>query len=286
MSRILITGGSGKIGSRLVQRLGEFVSSQDKVFLLKHQRNLETDFTYAEVIDALTGTYDFALHLAANTHTKMSNMQEYRAGFIADNIELTRRICERSGRVLLVSTDNVFSGEDQKNYMESDSPNPCNFYGATKAEAEKVVLDKKGAVIRIQSMIGIKSNLIVDKVLDALDGKEYWPFWDDTFNRPTYFEDFLAVVKRVAPSTKSGIYHVSCQGDPISRAGIAQKVLDAHLKLGLPIQRQKLNSEHCTVEFPRRLVLDTQKTQQELGYSFTDLYTALEHHVLGARGVC
>ena len=64
--------------------------------------------------------------------------------------------CAKNGvRNIFFSSDAVFDGEGG-NYTEEHPVNPVNYYGRTKAEAEKVVLkaDPKAAVIRISLVIG------------------------------------------------------------------------------------------------------------------------------------
>ena len=59
------------------------------------------------------------------------------------NVEGTKNIVEASksaGSFLIyISTDYVFSGE-KGCYKESDTPDPINYYGLTKLEAEEIVM--------------------------------------------------------------------------------------------------------------------------------------------------
>ena len=52
--------------------------------------------------------------------------------------------------MLYISTDYVFDGKNPP-YRESDDPNPLNFYGKSKLDGEKVVLEtdpgKKNSVL-------------------------------------------------------------------------------------------------------------------------------------------
>lgn len=291
MKKILVTGCTGQIGKRLCEKLDElFPPGSNEIYLLEHRKSIDPALNCRNKIiikDIYLGVpYDLTLHLAANIHTRYCNEPEHQGEFIQDNVVLTERVADASRNVILVSTDNVFSGMDNKDYKE-DEPitKPANFYGVTKSVAEGLVLERGGTVIRIQSMLGIDNNLIVDKVLDGIDGKSYWPFWTDQFVSPSFFDDFFEVLQKLEDSDKKGIYHVSCRGEVPSRAKIAEKVLEVFRRYSLPMKKSSLDSGKCdNPNFPRRLVLDTTKTRQELGIDFTDIDTAIEKHVLRLRG--
>ncbi len=290
MRNVLMTGATGQIGSVVLSRLGEIATSKDLVYFLEHNRGIDTstlegDYATQRIKDIrVNREYDVALHFAANIHTKYCDKLEHQGEFIRDNVILTERVCNQSKRVIMISTDNVFNGMDGQDYKENDKIDPCNFYGVTKAEAEKIVLDHGGAVIRIQTMTGVDHNLIIDRVLEGIDGKDYWPFWADQYVRPTFFEDFLSVVKKVYDSEAKGVYHVSCGGQALSRAEIAQRVLDVFKAEGIEMKRTTLEYGVCdNPKFPRRLVLDTVKTKQDLGINFTHVDEAIKQHVLRLR---
>jgi len=294
MANILVTGGSGQIGSRLVERLSEMFSPSDKIYLLKRKNpiaNVDPEVKSSEIqeSDLNSHTYDFAFHLAANVHTKFNQDIEKIPDFYKDNVKLTEAVVSRSGRVLITSSDNVFRGKSHwLRYTESaePNPNPRNTYGITKAIAEEIVLDKNGSIIRLQTMLGVKSNLIMNRVFDAIDGKPYWAFWNNTAVRPSYFEDLLKTAKAIYNGDKAGVYHVSCNGEPLSRAEIASKILAIFKYQGrdIALQEEKFNEENCNDKhFPRYLILDTQETQQELGINFTSIDQALKAHVIYAR---
>ena len=286
--RILITGITGQIGRSLGNNLGNLFTECYKFDLLENKSQVKLENIdprvrqYAKVVrDISKGGYDLCLHLAANAHTKHSNKLEYQGEFIRDNVLLTERVSNVSERVIIISSDNVFNGMDFNDYKENDNTSPCNFYGVTKAEAEKIVLGKNGAVIRIQTMIGVRNNLIIDKILEAIGGENYWPFWTDQFVRPAFFDDFFEVVKRTINNERSCVYHVSCNGEAISRFRLAEKILDIHKRYNLPIKRESLDSALCDdPTFPRRLVLDTGLTKKELEIDFTCIDEAIEKHIL------
>jgi len=288
MKKILITGGAGQIGSRVLDKVTDLIDNEDELFLLENRRKIEFFGKKVYIIRNVSdgGEYDAAFHLAANIHTKYCENIQRQGEFIRDNVILTEKVSNQAKRVILVSSDNVFNGMDGRDYKEDDpTDNPSNFYGVTKVEAEKIVLGSGGSVIRIQTMLELDHNLIIDRILEGIDGKDYWPFWTDQYVSPTFFTDFFEVVKRTYQNEKRGsIYHVSCDGETPSRAAIAQRVLEVHKKHSLPMRRETLEYALCdNLTFPRRLVLNTERTRKELGLEFTDVNVAIEKHVLRIR---
>lgn len=293
--KILITGASGRVGSGLIKHLDSIVSPDDEIVLLKRINPVDTESIKQRKVSIISEVedskpYDLAIHFAGNIHTSRGSDPANYPEFIRDNVELTERVCDASKRVFFASTENIFSGMDNMDYLESHFPQESgvpsgsrNYYGQTKAIAEKVILDNKGCVVRIQSPLGVPRNLIVDRVIGALeDSMPSWPFWNDQFLRPTFIDDIALVLRKLSQTDKEGVYHVSCSGNPLSRAEIANKVLDVYREYDLPRVHDSVQEEPCNdPNFPRRLVLDTQYTRKELGIEqFTSVDNAIKTHIL------
>ncbi len=291
--KVLITGGSGQIGSHFLNKyVREIVSSNAKIYLLQHSKNLSVQTSLDKNIQIISDlnnhTFDYAFHFAANVHTKYSDLPNRRADFIRDNVELTKQVCNKTGWVLMLSTDNVFNGMEQNHlYTEDETPSPCNGYGWTKAWAEEIVLQNKGTVVRIQTMLGISKNLIIDRIIETIEQGSTEALWDDQYVRPAFFQDLFTVIQRSATSKESSIYHCSCDGNTPSRAEIGDTVLAVYQKQNFPRKTDALAREHCTVPtFPRYLALDTTKTKQVLKISaFTTVDEAITKHVLAVKGL-
>jgi len=282
MQRVLITGITGRIGSKLFEKLEDLFPLETSIFLLEGKTPIILPVNSKlklQVKKELDNGYDLAIHLAANSDTTYCQKPENRIEVREDNINLTRKVCEAANRVILLSTDYVFNGnlESGESFKEDEKRNPVNYYGQTKLEAEDIVLSNNGIVIRIDTMMGTK-NKIIDTAKRAIEGEDYFPFWTNNLIRPSYFTDFFKVLKKLVDKEGPSIYHVSCNGDALSRSEMAQIVLDIYKEKGWKRKMDDLKTE--SLEETKRFVLDTQKTKRELGVDFIDSREAVRRHVL------
>ncbi len=282
MKKILITGINGQIGKSLLKKLDDLFSSKDEIFLLKHKTpiKLPEDIKLnVRVIENIGTYYDLAVHLAANSDINFCQNPNNWEEVVRQNIDLTRKICEKSDKVIFMSTDYVFDGRlnEGESWKEDEEKHPVNEYGRSKSLAEDIVLSHNGVVLRVETMMGTK-NKIIEQAKNAIKGEKYFPFWTNNFIRPSYFPDFYRVLKNVIDKNVSGVYHVSCNGDALSRSEMANIVLNVYKEKGWERTLDSLTSEEA--KETKRFVLDTQKTKKELGVEFTDSREAIRQHVL------
>ena len=129
--KLLLTGGSGRLGSEL----------RDLLLGLVAPSSSEMNITDLESVLAFTRRErpDVIVHAAA--YTNVGGAETDRQTCWAVNVEGTRHMAKAANEVgaklVHVSTDYVFSGE-QGNYRESDTPGPVvNYYSLTKLVAEE-----------------------------------------------------------------------------------------------------------------------------------------------------
>lgn len=155
MKKILVTGGAGFIGSAFVRlQLRDYpevhIVTYDKLTYSGNLDNLRDvdparhTFVQGDIADpdtlgpALAGC-DAVVNFAAESHVDRS--LNGAADFIATNVAGVNTVLDQArragvGRVLLVSTDEVYGSIDEGAFHESDAPHPRNPYAASKAAGE------------------------------------------------------------------------------------------------------------------------------------------------------
>jgi dTDP-4-dehydrorhamnose reductase len=214
MPNILGTGLSGLIGSRLNQLLTQY-----------HFVDLSLDTGYdllnRDQITTACNRYagSVILHLAAFTDTTAAHDQRgdksglcYRL-----NVEGTRNVLDlcltKQKYLVYISTDFVFDGTKRGSYTEADTPNPIDWYGQTKYEAEKLILDSgiPAVIIRIafpyRARFLPKSD-IVRKIIDKISHGSPVQLFTDQVTTPTFIDDIVYGLDYFIQHQPVGVYHL------------------------------------------------------------------------------
>lgn len=137
--KILITGGSGFLGSRLCHHL----ASSHEVVAPTHQ---EMDITDADATKQFIGALrpEVVIHCAAISSTAYAQQHPHESQTI--NVEGTRNIavaCRECGaKMLFMSSDQVYGGVTTQGLLPEDTPlAPTGVYGQQKLEAERIIAE-------------------------------------------------------------------------------------------------------------------------------------------------
>ena len=188
-------------------------------------------------------------------------------------VENMARLCEtNNSRFIHLSTDFVFDGKSDKLYIESDEPNPVNYYGVTKWEGEKRIARycNNYAIVRVvvvygKSLPGQHGN-IVQLVANKLRAGEKIRVVSDQWRTPTYVEDIEKGIEKLLSHHENGIFHI-CGPDYVSIADIAFEVAE-HLKLDKSLI-EPVTTEEMQEKTPRPKFsgLSIEKAKTTLGYT-------------------
>lgn len=121
---------------------------------------------------------------------------------------------EIKAKLLYMSTDYVFDGKKENGYLESDTPNPINYYGQTKFLGEKLIKEhlKKYFIVRTSWLFGKHGKNFVSTILNMAKEKEYLEVVSDQIGSPTYTRDLCEPLYKLINTEHYGIYHLTNAG--------------------------------------------------------------------------
>jgi len=214
MTRWLVTGGGGMLGTDLIAALtsgGAPVTGLDRASL---------DVTDAvAVTDAIArGRPDVVVNCAAWTAVDDAEAAEEQA--LAVNAGGAANLaagCAASGaRLVQVSTDYVFAGDAGQPYAEDDVPAPRTAYGRTKLAGERAVLDHlpgAGYVVRTAWLYGAHGPSFTGTMIRLESERPTVDVVDDQHGQPTWTADVARQIIALARSAAApGIYHATSSG--------------------------------------------------------------------------
>lgn len=138
--RILVTGGSGFIGGRLIDLLQS--KGHEIICLDKKKPNQDTpyiicDISQKEVLEKDYGTVDFIFHIAAQSGGYYSLAKPYDDALW--NVVGTMHMVKLAQKLKVkkfVYTSSMAVYGNRENALEDSQPNPISFYGTSKLSAE------------------------------------------------------------------------------------------------------------------------------------------------------
>lgn len=222
VGKIMILGGGGLVGSRFLELYGgDFVAPS----------KTELDITNSEQVRKFIERQkpDFVINFAAYTNVSAAELPEEKGKKNGQcwrlNVEGVRNILAaidpKKTHFIQISTDMVFSrkADDPGPYSEDHLPEinktRLTWYGFTKAEAERLILDRFGSeatILRIIYPVRAK----YDRKLDYLRAPlakyregNLWPLFTDQQISITFIDEACEALARIVRGKFRGIFHVA-----------------------------------------------------------------------------
>ena len=123
-------------------------------------------------------------------------------------------------RLVHLSTDLVFDGEQGAPYTEDDEPRPVMTYGQRKLEAERLVAraHPDALIVRTSLLLGPP-----DGPQEALARRDDVEFYEDEIRTPIGVAELAAALLTLAERGETGILHVAGP-EALSRAELAARL--------------------------------------------------------------
>ncbi len=246
---VLIIGASGTLGHAFIRAC----TMRDINFVapLKNEVNL----IYSEQIEAVILKYKpWAIVNAAGYVNVDAAELQYRDCFLSNTMgpgNLASSCAKHGIKLITFSSDLVFDGKKQVEYLEGDMVNPLNVYGRSKAAAELEVLNKnsEALIIRTSSFFGPWDQYnFVFETLRSIQEKKTLRIAEDVIISPTYVPNLVDRTIDLMIDNEKGIWHLTNYGtlswfdlakEVAARAGYSSALLvpSTLAELGLQAER-------------------------------------------------
>jgi dTDP-4-dehydrorhamnose reductase len=287
MTNILVIGGSGLLGSRLIELLAADVNNISATYfsnkiVQKKCKTFQLDITDSHKVDKVIKRIqpEIVINAAAKRNTRYCEKNPDEAYKV--NVVGTRNIvnaCKTiNAKLVFISSDQVFDGTKGK-YREEDKVNPLNTYGKQKAMAEKIIKDNldNWLIIRASYICGWLrgSDNFISWVIDELNSGCEIQISYDQFVTPIHIENFVDILIKLLEKDKRGIYHVG-DGECLTKYEFVKRIKETFRfdeAIIKPISSEALNQD--TVR-PKNNCLDLSKIKNELDFSKYSIKNGLE----------
>lgn len=220
--RILVTGSSGFIGSNFLRHI---TGSGNFQIIAPDHHHLEISHTdgLREIFEKFHPdvVINFAAHRNANTAEKQrgdTHGSAWKTNVIG--VKNISRVCSANGSFLIhISSDMVFSGRKDHPgpYGEDNKPETnsryLSWYGWTKAEGERFLLDKRNtAIIRIGNVtLPIYDPKLdyVGKIVYLFDHGNLYPLFYDQHLSLSSIPLLFEIIDKLLETRESGVFHAT-----------------------------------------------------------------------------
>lgn len=279
---IWVIGCNGMLGTELCRQL-----KNKKIDFIKTGREIDvTEISALEDFVTQQKKIDFVINCAAYTFVDKAETEKTFAKKI--NVVGAKNVASVSkkigAKIIHISTDYVFDGNAKSPILENEKTCPINFYGQTKSDGEKMVVQENDNffILRTAWLYGWDGNNFVYKILKAANEKKSIQVVNDQIGSPTSCKNLSEIILKIVESKiHFGIYNFTDSGE-ISWFDFAQEIFNQGKKLNLiknvdcvltPCSTQKKSG---VAERPKYSVLDKSKIQRTLDFKIADWKKSLE----------
>lgn len=248
MTKVLVTGGAGYIGSVLTKALldeGHQVRVLDN---FRYNQNSLLDCCFSENFSVMRGDcrskdtlgkaikdVDVIIHLAALVGAPICNADPVGAQTTNhDAVKLLLSIRSKDQKILFPCTNSGYGIGEKGKYCTEDTPlKPISLYGITKVDAEKAILESGNSIsFRLATVFGVsprmRTDLLVNDFVQRAVRDKYLVIFEGSFKRNyLHIRDvarvFLHGIKNF-DSMKGRPYNVGLSDANLSKLELCQAI--------------------------------------------------------------
>ena len=260
MSKVLITGGAGYIGSMLCTRLLNLGHEVTVVDLLKYDKGslnhlyfnknfklIIDDVRKKNLIKKLVKQNDFIIPLAALVGAPLC--EKFKKDAISTNLGTIKTLCDvvtKKNKVIYLTTNSGYGIGEKGKYCDENSPlNPISLYGRTKCDGEDLVRAKikNHVCFRLATVFGhsyrMRSDLLVNNFVNTTIKKKKLTLFEPHFRRNfIHVRDVVNAIEFTMKNfnkLKNDVYNLGLSSANISKIMLAKKIQKQYKKLKIKI---------------------------------------------------
>lgn len=217
VTNILVTGASGQLGCEIKSMSALYPQYE---FTFSHREMLDLcDLSKTEEYFE-NKTFHVIINCAAYTAVDKAESEPELADTINHRFVnvLARIVKKQHIKLIHISTDYVFNGQNYRPYIETDTTAPNSVYGRTKRDGENAILAVGPAntiIIRTSWVYSSFGNNFVKTMLRLGSEHDSLGVIFDQVGTPTYARDLAHAILDILPKINNDspeIYHYSSEG--------------------------------------------------------------------------
>ncbi len=237
--RVLLLGSNGQLGTDILSANVR----RTRPFELAALRRQDLDVSAVDQIKPTLHSHDFDVLINCTSYHKTDEVETNAGLAFTINAHAVKAMAEacraKNAKLVHISTDYVFSGNDQRPYVETDCAGPINVYGASKLMGETLARRAHDDVyvLRVASLFGVagasgKGGNFVETMLRVAREKGEVRVVGDIVMSPTATADVADMIFAVLDKkAEPGVYHAVNTGSAtwyeFAREIIQQAGIDA-----------------------------------------------------------
>ena len=248
MKNILVTGGAGYIGSKLVTKLLELnynvtvidvlkfsSKSLNHLFNYKNFNFIKGDVRNKKLIKTLIKKNEYIIPLAALVGAPLCEKNKSEAISVnLKSIEFMMQNITKKNKVIYLTTNSGYGVGEKNKFCDEKSPlNPISLYGRTKVESEKIVMKYNNSIgFRLATVFGysyrMRTDLLVNNfVFRSLHDKKLVLFEPHFRRNYIHVKDVVdAIIFSINNfgKLKSNIYNLGLSSANLTKHMLAKKI--------------------------------------------------------------
>ena len=263
MSKILITGGGGYVGSMLTTilvNLGHRVSvidlmkydkgSLNHLYYHKNFKLIQKDIRDKKIMKKLIRQNEYIIPLAALVGAPLCDKNKKEAVSVNyDSIKSLVSLSTKKNKIIFLTTNSGYGVGEKNKFCDENSPlRPISLYGRTKCDAEKEVMKFKNCIcFRLATVFGfsyrMRTDLLVNNfVYNAMQTKRLTIFEPHFRRNFIHIRDVVSAIVYSINNFKklrSNVYNLGLSSANISKLMLAKKIRKQMKNLKVKIDKNK-----------------------------------------------